>query len=166
MHNPFNRFHLILAAGLTAWACGSDSTGPTGVQTVKPNPITMHLVSLDCAFAGSSGGIVGVTVSPKNIVLYRSTHTHVDITGFVWRDDPNTPGVQFYCFDRTVKVNFTYWNLALSQPYGTDRLQQTTAQPGNLIGGTFGTSIITGAHVGSDGHNKVDTTFADTRWGP
>lgn len=55
-----------------------------------------------------NGGVVGVVVTPSFDTVHVTNTPHYDtLTAAVWRDDPNAPGIQFYCRDYSASVTWT-----------------------------------------------------------
>jgi hypothetical protein len=88
----------LVAAGLGALACSSEA--PTGVAE-KPD---LSIQSIDCRTV-PNGGVVKVNTEPASIDMH--WHNYANATAQVFRDDPNTPGVQIYCQDFVVAVVWT-----------------------------------------------------------
>jgi hypothetical protein len=99
MQRVISLFSLLVVLALAA--CQSEPTQPTS-PAVKPD---LSIQSIDCAGV-PNGGVVLIVSTPTLTVssLVPFGVTHAD----VYRDDPNTPGIQVYCQDFNAAVTFTY----------------------------------------------------------
>ena len=121
---------------------------PTAPDPGKPS------FSLSCAGI-PNGGIVGVVVTPPVDTLWRFQNTPPGLpradtlTAKVFRDDPNTPGIQFYCTDATVTVAWTAYEtppthglmVSTLTPLGKQKVIVTNGTVG-IIEGVVGTASL------------------------
>ena len=106
----------------------SGCLSPTAPDPGKPN------FFLSCAGI-PNGGVVGVTISPTSWTLDRSLNQTITEYGHVWRDDPNTPGTQFYCEDLTITINFIFpYPSYVREIAEVTPKQHATAMPGPYNG--------------------------------
>jgi hypothetical protein len=102
----------VLAVLLVA-AC-LDNTSPSDSLQARPIAPPLASLSLDCTSGIPNGGVVKITLAPDPQSATYNTGA-LDARGFtatVWRDDPNTPGIQLnYCYDPSYNsVVWTYTN--------------------------------------------------------
>ncbi len=161
MRKLYRRFRVLLipvamlAAGLTAWACASDSTGPgtgtrpPGIGGLAPN------FELNCQGV-PNGGITLIYMDPVRSTIHYVYTPHQDtIYAAVYRDDPNTPGEQVYCRDFNAAVTWTthFYNQSHDWYLANIHAQDVTVVSSGINSGPVGSEWV----VGTAG-SKTDTT--------
>jgi hypothetical protein len=144
---------LVLLVGLGLWACSdsSDSTGPSR-PSVPHVAFSLPGGTLNCADV-PNGGVVKIVTDPSATTIHLTLTPHsAVVTAAVYRDDPNTPGIQIYCRDYNTAVT---WRVYLSGAFGLTNVhpQYVTIYSTCVYGP--GAKLIASAGV------AADTTIVD-----
>lgn len=104
-------FGLILLAMVVA-ACQPTTAPSDNGKSPRLTPVDVPVGSLvDCSQTLGAGGIVKVNSNPATTSPGQAPFW---VTGQITRDDPRTPGVQFYCTDTKNQID---WNVFFTYPY-------------------------------------------------
>ncbi len=117
---PYMRVSTLCTALVVLAACSGDS--PTAPVPGKPLFSHQAPPADDCTlFPGGSGGVVKVETIPAaaTLEMYPPTLQGGYVRAKIWRDDPNTPGVQLnYCRDYHVAPSWTLLNPSIVDWFG------------------------------------------------